>query len=175
MFRNYGTTGWFYKTVRCHSFWTPAVVLYHLRFSSITITLRSVANIEPRGGTNFRTQKFEFCIFFALNCCLTIITLLRGPKIIIWRHVKCTIPLRLTERPVLTSGRPDIFPWVMPLRLLPLWRADHTWRRSPGIELSSSPIASHNTRIFKGCRQPFNRPSKDILSPDLVKTTSHQT
>ena len=27
VFRNYGTARWFYRTVRCHSFWTPAVVL----------------------------------------------------------------------------------------------------------------------------------------------------
>ena len=53
VFRNYGTAGWFFKSVGCHSFWTPALVVYCLQFCITTITLRSVVNIEPRGRDQF--------------------------------------------------------------------------------------------------------------------------
>ena len=51
VFRNYVTARSFYRAVWCQSFWTPAVVLICLRFCRITITLSSVANIEPREHT----------------------------------------------------------------------------------------------------------------------------
>ena len=39
------------------------------------------------------TKSLKSACFFAQNGCLTIITLIRGPNIIIRSHVKCTIPL----------------------------------------------------------------------------------
>ena len=36
-----------------------------------------------QAGQILAHKKWEFCIFFVINCCLTIITLLMGPKIII--------------------------------------------------------------------------------------------
>ena len=88
-FRNYGIAGWFYKTVRCHSFWTPTIVFIRLRFCWITITLRSVADIKPCGRDSLERTKKVNSLFFLQNGCLSIITLLRGPKIIIWSHALC--------------------------------------------------------------------------------------
>ena len=42
-------------------------------------------------GIIFVHKKCEVCMFFAQNGCLTIITLLRVPKIIIWSHVLCQL------------------------------------------------------------------------------------
>ena len=60
VFWNYGTARWFYRTVQCLSFWTPAVVLN--------------CCAVPLDHNNAR---------FTQNGCLTIIILLRGPNIII--------------------------------------------------------------------------------------------
>ena len=93
VFRNYGTARWIYRTMRCHSFWTPALVLNccavlldhnNARFSCKYKTARA--------GLNFAHKKCEFCMFFfAQNGCLIIITLLRGPNIIIWSPVLCQV------------------------------------------------------------------------------------
>ena len=49
VFRNHSTAHWFYRTVQCHSFWTPAVVLNRCAVLLDQITLGSVANIELCG------------------------------------------------------------------------------------------------------------------------------
>ena len=92
VFRNYRTARWFYRTVRCHNYWTPAVVLNccavlldynNARFSCKYRTARA--------GQNLAHKMCEFFMFFAQNGCLNIITLLRGPNIIIWSHVLCQV------------------------------------------------------------------------------------
>ena len=66
VFRIYGTASWFYDQVS----WKYGTA---------------------RAGLNFAQTKCKFCSFFAQNSCLTIITLLRGPNIIIWSHVLCQV------------------------------------------------------------------------------------
>ena len=65
VFRNYGTARWFHRTVLCHSFWTPTVVLNccavlldhnNTRFSCKYRTARA--------GLSFAPKKCEFCMFF---------------------------------------------------------------------------------------------------------------
>ena len=75
-----------------HSFCAPAVVL------NCCAVLLDHNNAQvswkygtARAGQNFAHTKCKFCIFFAQNICLTIITLLRGPNIIIWSHVLCQV------------------------------------------------------------------------------------
>ena len=92
VFRNYGAAHWFYRTVRCYSFWTPAVVLNRCAVLLDHNTTRfSCIYRTARAGLNFAHKKCEVCMFFAQNGCLTIITLLRGPNIIIWSHVLCQV------------------------------------------------------------------------------------
>ena len=65
VFRNYGTAHWFYGTVRCHSFWTPAVVLNRCAVlldhnnAWFSWKYRTV-----RAGLNFANKKCEVCVFF---------------------------------------------------------------------------------------------------------------
>ena len=93
VFRNCGNTRWFYRTVQCHSFWTPAVVLNRC----VVLLDHNNARFSCKyrtawAGLNFAHKKCEVCIFFfAQNGCLTIITLLREPNIIIWSHVLCEV------------------------------------------------------------------------------------
>ena len=79
--RNYGTTRWFYKTVWCHSF--SHLWRCYIFVQICWITIR----------TKFSTKKvWSLHVFFERKkSCLTIITLLRGPKIIIWTHVLCQV------------------------------------------------------------------------------------
>ena len=92
VFRNYGTARWFYRTVRCHSFWTPAVVLNHCAvLLDHNNTRFSWKYRTARAGLNLAHKKCEVFMFFAQNGCLTIITLLRGPNINIWSHVLCQV------------------------------------------------------------------------------------
>ena len=92
VFRNYGTACWFYRTVRCHSFWTPAVVLNRCAVLLDHNTAWFSCKYTTVGaGLNFEHKKCEVCMFFAQNGFLTIITLLRGPNIIIWSHVLCQV------------------------------------------------------------------------------------
>ena len=99
VFRNYGTTRLFYRTMRCHSFWTPVLVLNRCVVLLDHNNARfSCKHRTPREGLNFAHKKFEVCMFFAQNGCWTIITLLREPKIIIWSHVLCQVyhPKKMT-------------------------------------------------------------------------------
>ena len=92
VFGNYGTAHWFYRTVRCHSFWTPAVVLNRCAVLLDHNNARfSCKYRTARAGLNFAHKKCEVCMFFAQSGCLTINTLLRGPNIIIWSHVLCPV------------------------------------------------------------------------------------
>ena len=57
-----------------------------------------------RAGLNVAHKKCEFCMFFAQNGCLTIITLLRGPNIIIWSHVLCQVHHPFKRNSLATEG-----------------------------------------------------------------------
>ena len=92
VFRNYSTALWFYQTVRCHSFWTPAVVLNHCAVLLDHNNARfSCKYRTARAGLNFAHEKCEAYMIYAQNVCLTIITLLKGPNIIIWSHGLCQV------------------------------------------------------------------------------------
>ena len=78
VFRNCGTACWF--TEPC-----GAIVSEH-NTARFRCKYRAA-----RAGLNFAHKKGEVCMFSAQNGCLTIITLLRGPKIIIWSHVFCQV------------------------------------------------------------------------------------
>ena len=92
VFRNYGTASWFYRTVRCYSFWTPAVVLNRCAvLLDHNNAWFSCKYRTARAGLNFAHKKCEVCMFFAQNGRLTIITLLRGPNFIIRSRVLCQV------------------------------------------------------------------------------------
>ena len=84
VFRNYGTAHWFYRTVRCHSFCTPVVVLNRCAILlDHNNTWFSCKYRTARVGLNFAQKKCEVCMCFAQNGCMTINILPRGPNIII--------------------------------------------------------------------------------------------
>ena len=65
VFRNYGTARWFYRTVRCHSFWTPAVVLNRCAVLLDHNNARfSCKYRTARAGLNFAHNKCKVCMFF---------------------------------------------------------------------------------------------------------------
>ena len=78
--------------MRWHSFCTPAVVLNRcavlLDHNNAQVSWKYGT---ARAGLNFALKKYKFCMVFAQNSCLTTITLLRGPNIIIWSHVLCQV------------------------------------------------------------------------------------
>ena len=100
VFRNYGTARWFYRTMRCHSFWTPAVVLNRCAVlmdhnnAWFCCKYRTV-----RAGLNFANKRVKSACFVFLH------------KIAVWPsslysrgptssseamcYVKGTIPLRI--------------------------------------------------------------------------------
>ena len=90
------------EDLRGLSFWTPAVVLTFC--CSVGSLYRSgQSQIYNRAcWTKFSTQKMWILHFFvvAQNGCLIIITLLRGPKIIIWSCVLCQVhhPIKVAIR-----------------------------------------------------------------------------
>ena len=78
--------------MRWHSFWTPAVVLNRCA----VLLDHNNAQVSWKYGTaraelNFAHKRCKFCMAFAQNSCLTTITLLRGPNIIVWSHVLCQV------------------------------------------------------------------------------------
>ena len=65
VFRNDGTAHWFYRTVRCHSFCTPAVVLNRCAVLLDHNNARfSCKYGTGRAGLNFAHKKCEVCMFF---------------------------------------------------------------------------------------------------------------
>ena len=74
--------------LRWHSFWIPAVVLNRcavlLDHNNAQVSWKYGT---VRAGLNVAHKKCEFFMFFVQNGCPTIITLLRGPNIIIWSQV----------------------------------------------------------------------------------------
>ena len=87
------------------SYIAVASITFYLRARAYNFYLRTA-----RVGLNLAQKSLNSAHFFAQNGCLTIITLLRGPPIIIWSHVLCQVhhPFNLKKNPIwfpLKGGR----------------------------------------------------------------------
>ena len=92
VFRKYGTVRWFYRTVRCHSFWTPAVVLNRCAVPLNHNNARfSCKYRTARAGLNLAHKKVWSLHVFCTKWLSDHHHLTQGPKIIIWSHVLCQV------------------------------------------------------------------------------------